>query len=178
MHDIELTIEQSQKTDKLLEKLLDGNGMGKDEVDVFFKNDDETLFVCRILEKMELVNLLGASYFQPFTILTPNGGIATLLDSGGLTKIATDRENERTKKAEREAKSDKLLDLDLKLKQFESRIGKKIVVAGIIITVLNLLISVLAPEFRASDDKQSKQKNQVEKQEPTIIQSKLKDSLN
>ncbi|ASV31626.1 hypothetical protein [Maribacter cobaltidurans] len=107
-----------------------------------------------------------------------SGLIDDFLKNGGFEKIEQDIEYELVKKAEREAKSDKLMDLDLKLKQFESKIGKKIVVAGIIITVLNLLVSFLTSEFHVFDDKQSTQMPQVKKQEQTKLQSKLKDSLN
>ena len=107
-----------------------------------------------------------------------SGLIDDFISNGGFTKIEKDLEFERVKKAEREAKSDKLMDLDLKLKQFESKIGKRIVIAGIVITVLNLLISFLTSEFRVFDDKQSTQTTQVKKQEVMKSQYKLKDSLN
>ena len=174
----DLTIEQSKKADNLLKKLLDKSGLGKETVDEFFKNDDETFFVCRVLEKMELVNLLGASYSQPFTILTSNGGIATLLENGGLTKIATDRENERNKKAERELKADKLMDLDLRLRTFESKIGKRIKISGFIILVLSFLITVLTLEFWRTDDNKTTQEPQVIDPQLNKGQAKLKDSLN
>ena len=125
-------------------------------------------------------NLMRCSKESTIGVLSVqySGLIDVFISAGGFTKIEQDLESERIKKSEREAKSDKIMDLDLKLKQFESRIGKKIVVAGIIITVLNLLVSFLTTEFHVFDDKQSTQTPQVKKQEQTKLQSKLKDSLN
>lgn len=47
----------------------------------------------------------------------------------------------------KELKQDELLDLDITLKRFESKIGKKVIVAGFIIAFLSFLITVLTLEF-------------------------------
>ncbi len=110
-------------------------------------NRDEIEFLIReiIQEKPELINIekvIG----QPFAI-SPSGLVDSFLKKGGFTKIEQNLEKERIKRIEREAKSDKLLDLDLKLKQFESQIGKKLIIAGFIITFLSFLITALTLEF-------------------------------
>ncbi|MFH6935078.1 hypothetical protein [Flavobacterium sp. FlaQc-30] len=89
------------------------------------KNRDEIEFLIKeiIREKPELINIVKA-IGQPFAV-SPSGLVDSFLKKGGFTKIEHDLETERIKKAEREAKSDKLMDLDLKLKSFESKIGKK-----------------------------------------------------
>jgi|SRR5690554_3445365 len=142
------------------------------------KNRDEIEFLIRqiIKEKPELIKIEKVVGL-PFAI-SPSGLVDSFLKKGGFTKIEQDLETERIKKAEREAKSDKLMDLDLKLKQFESKIGKKLIIAGSIIAFLSFLITVLTLEFWRVDDNKSKQEPQATDQqlnrEPTI----LKDSLN
>lgn len=142
------------------------------------KNRDEIEFLIKeiIREKPELIKIekvIG----QPFAV-SPSGLVNSFLKKGGFTKIEQDLEIESIKKAEREAKSDKLMDLDLKLKQFESKIGKKIIIAGFIIAFLSFLITVLTLEFWRVDDNKSTQEQQVTNQQLNKEQGILKDSLN
>ena len=111
------------------------------------KNRDEIEFLIReiIKEKPELIKIVELTG-QPFAVV-PSGLVSSFLKTGGFTKIEQDLEIERVKKAEREAKSDKIMDLDLKLKKFESKIGKKLIITGFIITFLNFLITILTIEF-------------------------------
>ena len=60
---------------------------------------------------------------------------------------------QKEKKESRQKKSDELLDLDLKLKTFESKIGKKLIIAGFIITVLSFLITILTLKIWNNNDK-------------------------
>ncbi|OXB04055.1 hypothetical protein B0A81_17200 [Flavobacterium plurextorum] len=127
------------------------------------KNRDEIEFLIKeiIREKPELINIVKA-IGQPFAV-SPSGLVDSFLKKGGFTKIEHDLETERIKKAEREAKSDKLMDLDLKLKSFESKIGKKIVIAGFVITFLSFLITVLTIKFwRVDDNKSTKEQSTTE----------------
>lgn len=71
--------------------------------------------------------------------------------------MGQDFETERIKKAEREAKSDELMNLDLKLKKFESKIGKKLIIVGFVIAFLSFLITVLTLEFWSVDNNKSTQ---------------------
>jgi len=107
-----------------------------------------------------------------------SGIIDDFISDGGFTKIESDLKSERIKEIERESKKDEILDFDLKLKRFESRIGKKLIVAGFIITIFSFLITVLALEFWQTDDNKNEQKIQVEKPILNKKESKLKDSLN
>lgn len=107
-----------------------------------------------------------------------SGLIDDFISDGGFTKIESDLKSERVKESERESKKDEILDLDLKLKRFESKIGKKIIFSGFIITFLSFLITVLTLEFWQTDDNKYEQKNQVEKLLLNNKESKLKDSLN
>lgn len=130
------------------------------------KNTDEIEFLIReiIREKPELIKIEKVIGL-PFAI-SPSGLVESFLKKGGFTKIEQDLEDARIKKAEREAKADKLMDLDLKLKQFESKIGKKIIIAGFLIAFLSFLITVLTLEFWRTDDNKPKQaeKNEANKE--------------
>lgn len=88
----------------------------------------------------------------PFAVV-PTGTVKPFLESGGFTKIANDIAEEEQRKTERERKTDQLLDLDLDLKKFESRIGKKVVIAGILFTILNFAITLATIEFSSPDNK-------------------------
>ena len=57
------------------------------------------------------------------------------------------------------------MDLDLKLKQFESKIGKKLIIAGFLIALFSFLITVLTLEFwRVDDSKSMKEQQTIEQQ--------------
>jgi hypothetical protein len=62
----------------------------------------------------------------------------------------------------KEDKRDEILDLDFRLKKFESKFGNKILIAGIIFTVLNFLITFATLEFWKHEENKNKQKTQVE----------------
>lgn len=113
----ELNKEQSIKADLFLKALLLKNGLTNVVVYSFFKDKDEAFFVARHLERMELADLVAPTYAEPFSLITANGGIETLLDNGGLTKIAADRETERNKKSDRENLELEKINVDLALAQ-------------------------------------------------------------
>ena len=111
------------------------------------QHTDQVEFLIRqiIKERPELIKIekvIG----EPFAI-SPTGLVEPFLKESGFTKIESDLEYERIKKTERELKTDKLLDLDLRLKKFESMIGKKLVIAGFLIAFLSFLITVLTLEY-------------------------------
>lgn len=136
------------------------------------KNRDEIEFLIKeiIREKPELLKIVKV-IGQPFAV-SPSGLVDSFLKNEGFTKIEHNLETERIKKAEREAKSDKLMDLDLKLKQFESKIGKKLVIAGFVIAFLSFLITVLTLELWHVDD------NKSIKKQPTTEQQLNKEKVN
>ena len=82
------------------------------------------------------------------------------------------------KSEERENKQDKILDLELKLKTFESKMGRKLMYFTIIISFLSFLITILTLEFWQTDENKNEQKIQVENQVLSKKENKQKDSLN
>jgi len=106
----------------------------------------------------------------------PTGLVKDFLNNGGFTKIELAEEDKQKKTEIREAKSDKLLDLDLRLRSFESKIEKKLIVVGFIITLLSFLITVLTLEFWQTDDEKLQQTPKVETKQLNKIESKLKNS--
>lgn len=111
------------------------------------RNTDQVEFIIKEIindkpELIKVVEIIGV----PFAI-RPTGLIESFLANGGFTKIDEDLEIERTKQEKRLSKSDELLDLDLKLKTFESKIKNRIIIAGFIITILSFLITILTLKF-------------------------------
>ena len=90
-----------------------------------------------------------------------SGIIDDFISNGGFTRIESDLNSKRNKELERESKQDQILDLDLKLKLFESKIGKR---------------TVLTIEFWSTDDSNPKQESQVIDKQLSKGQPKLKDS--
>ena len=78
---------------------------------------------------------------------------------------------------ERENKQDKILDLELELRTFESKIGRKIIIAGIIISVLNFLITISTIKISKNSDDNSKKVEQVNDLKPHKGQEKILDTL-
>lgn len=160
-----LTVEQSIKADDFLRKLSSEGNLQREAVHSFFGDKDEAIFICTILSKKNLVKLLSPSDSHPFGVISEKDGVSILLKNGGLAKIAIDLENEKNKILEREAKNDKILDLDLRLKSFETKIGNKIIVAGFIIAFLSFLITILTLVFWNAADNISKKEPQATIQE-------------
>jgi hypothetical protein len=73
---------------------------------------------------------------------------------GGHLKLLEYEEN-------KENKQDEILDLDVTLKRFESKIGKKIIIAGIIIAFLNFIITISTIKIFENNDANSKKAEQV-----------------
>jgi len=175
---LELTIKQSEIADKLLKELILKNRLEKDSVASFFKNADEAYYACHIIQKTGLINLVAPTESAPFILLTANDGIESFLENGGFTKIATQRENETDKENERRLKQDEILDLELKLKRFESKVGTKLLIGGAIITFLSFLITVLTLKYWGTFNEQSSQKPKIEKLDIQETHSIPRDSLN
>jgi len=89
---------------------------------------------------------------------------------GGHLKLLEYEEN-------KEKKQDELLDLDVTLKRFESKIGKKMIVAGIIISFLSFLITISTIKIWKNNDENSKKVDQVNDLKPNKGQEKLLDTL-
>jgi hypothetical protein len=89
---------------------------------------------------------------------------------GGHLKLLEYEEN-------KEKKQDELLDLDVTLKRFESKIGRKIIIAGIIISVLSFLITISTIKISKNSDDNSKKVEQVNDLKSHKGQEKLLDTL-
>lgn len=72
--------------------------------------------------------------------------------NGGWLKYLQLEQNKRIKEKERESKKDEILDLDIQLKRFESKIGKKLILAGFVITLLSFLITIITLKFWNNED--------------------------
>jgi hypothetical protein len=68
--------------------------------------------------------------------------------------------------------------LDLRLRKFESKIGKKLIIFAAIISFLRFLITVLTLEFWQTDESKNEQKNRVETPLLNKKEEIQKDSLN
>lgn len=108
--------------------------------------------------------------------LKSNERTKSFLNNGGFTKLENDKKQNEKKKLSREIKQDKILDLDLKLKRFESKIGKKIIIAGFIIMLLSFLITVLTLGFWQTEER-NEQKIEMEKPLLNKLEPKLNDGL-
>lgn len=90
-----------------------------------------------------------------------------------ITNIGSEKLSElelnKEKNESRQKKSDQLLDLDLKLRSFESKIGKKLIIAGFIITLLSFLITILTLKFWYTDSNISEQTEKIAIKEKQII---------
>jgi|GEM_PF-5259128 len=74
--------------------------------------------------------------------LTPAG--TEIIEEGGWLKHLENKKTDKAKKKQREEKEEQLLNLELSLKTFEAKIEKRIIVMGLIFTILNFIVSVLA----------------------------------
>lgn len=109
--------------------------------------------------------------------LKTNERTKSFISDGGFSKLESTKKQNEKKELNREIKQDKILDLDIKLKHFESRIGNKLIIAGLIITFLSFLITVLTLEFWQTDENNKEQKIQIEKPLLNKKESKSKDNL-
>lgn len=74
--------------------------------------------------------------------LTPLGN--EIIEEGGWIQHLENKKTNQGKKISREEKEDELLNLELSLKRFEAKFEKRIIIMGLIFTILNFIISVLA----------------------------------
>jgi hypothetical protein len=147
-----------------------------------YKSVDELVFgeekefkrLLSIIEEFECAEVNFNKYFNGEHNVSENKKTSNFIKLGGFEK-----EFEKQQiKSSRESKQDEILDLDVTLKRFESKIGKKLIIAGFIITFLSFVITVLTLEFWQTDESKNERKNQVEN---SILNKKgeiQKDSLN
>ena len=101
-----------------------------------------------------------------------------VINQGGWIKYLENEQNEKENEINRQSKADKILDLDLQLKNFEKKYEKKLIIGGFIITLLSFLITVLTVQYMQGDENNKKQKNQEESQLKHNKQKKTERSLN
>jgi len=75
-------------------------------------------------------------------------------------------------------KQDEILDLDGSLKKFELRFGNKILVIGIVFTILNFAITLATLELWKGGENKNEQKTQVKTPIKIEKEEIIKDSLN
>jgi hypothetical protein len=139
MANFNLTREQCEKGDMLLKELCEHQKVDSQYAYNLFQSNEIAIAICTFLKNNNLIKVHAAE-LDPILIMLPTEVTCIFINSqGGLKKIYEDQKLNK----EREAKSDEILDLDLKLKRFESKIGKRILIYGFIITVINLILSVL-----------------------------------
>lgn len=124
------------------------------------KDDIKNLLILISEHNIEIVKIRTLRYDLH---LKTNERTKSFINDGGFSKLESDKQQNEKKELSREIKQDKILDLDLKLKRFESRIGKKLIIAGFIITLLSFLITVLTLGFWKNDENKNEQKIQIEK---------------
>lgn len=114
--------------------------------------------VFKICEELDLIDRKGK---RTYAFLTLNG--YNIQREGGWLKYIERKENEQIKSEERLNKTDQILELELKLKTFEAKNGRRMIIAGFIITVLSFLVSILTVQFYQPDENKDQQKDLKEK---------------
>jgi hypothetical protein len=76
------------------------------------------------------------------------------IEEGGFTKLAKEEKKRRDK-------SDIILDLDIKLKKFQAKTGRNIIIAAFIITVINFIFSFITFKYLIPDKNNVEQKVQL-----------------
>lgn len=110
--------------------------------DFEFETPKELDNILKLAEEYGLIDRKGK---RTIIWLTKDGyGIQK---SGGWLKYIENKNVAQNREFERQSKSDQILDLDLKLKKFESRLGKKITIAGFIIALLSFIITLLTIKY-------------------------------
>ena len=125
--------------------------VGLENADLF----DLTFKIC------EDINLIDRKGKRTFGVLLLDG--FNIQREGGWLKYLERKEIEKLKEFERQNKADQILDLELKLKNFEAKNGRRMLIAGFIITVLSFLISILTVQFFQPDENKDLQKAPKEK---------------
>lgn len=127
---MELNKKQTEKATKLLELLCEYKSLNNTQVDSFFNNAEEELFICKELEKK---NLLKAIWLDGNKIATLNSNEYTCnaLTNDFLIKDFT-----------RQAKFEKKDNLEIKIKQIEL-LKQYWWVGGIILTIMGWILYVI-----------------------------------
>lgn len=173
----ELCVNKSSSIDikYLQEKQL--FGFGKKEFtsvdNLVFEEDDEFKRILSIFEHFKCAEIVITFSDKKRKGIAKNSKTLQFKRQGGFKNEF--KKEERIKL--REKKQDEILDLDVTLKRFESKIGRKIIVAGIIISVLNFLITISTIKLSENNHNNSKKVEQVNDLKLNKGQEKLLDTL-
>ena len=116
-----------------------------------------------ILKLAEEYNLLDRRGKRTLMWLTQKG--YEIQKRGGWLKHLDEEDVKKRKESERQSKLDEILDLDITLKKFESRMGKRIIIAGFVITLLSFLITLLTIKFFPIESENESKVPQIENNE-------------
>ncbi|MFC6097774.1 hypothetical protein ACFPVY_14045 [Flavobacterium qiangtangense] len=70
-----------------------------------------------------------------------------IIDEGGWLKHLENKKTSKENKILKDGKEEQLLQLEINLKTFEAKFEKRIIVMGLIFTILNFIVSVLAAKL-------------------------------
>ena len=159
----------------LAEKKVFGFGEIKDVDDLKLKIRDNNNFeiIAGIIEKSGKAKVTQQLFENPLRI-SKNSETLLFKKEGGFKKEFEKQEKNNL----REIKKDELLDLNVALKRFESKIGRKLMYFTILISFLSFLITVLTLEFWQTDENKNEQKNRVENPLLNKKEEIQKDTLN
>ncbi|MEI6865532.1 hypothetical protein [Flavicella sp.] len=133
-----LTKELAKKGDKLLIELLTKDLLEKKVIYTFMGNKDSATVLCKYVENLGLINLVGPTERDEFSFITENTGLATFINNGGLTKLYLDI-NKKREKEDLEFEKSKV-DLELAKKMLEEFPKTKLFARiGLIIGIVLLL---------------------------------------
>ena len=133
---------EDQVIDMLMQKLVYGDYKILDlqhfKPQLEFDKPKDLYTIYKVAEDLDLIDRKGK---RTIIWLTFKG--YEIQKSGGWLKYLESENEKLNIEAERQSKSDEILDLDLRLRKFEAKLGKRIIVAGFIITLLSFLVSLL-----------------------------------
>ncbi len=93
----ELTKEQSEKADYLLEIVCNSESAIDSKIAYdLFMSKDETLYVCSILEKLSLIDIISATERDPIYLINWTVNTCHFLKQGGFLKKYNQTENKQT----------------------------------------------------------------------------------
>jgi len=93
----ELTKEQSEKADYFLEIVCNSDSAIDSKVAYgIFNSRDETLYVCSILEKLSLINIISPTEGDPIYLINWTANTCQFLKQGGFLKKHSQTENKQT----------------------------------------------------------------------------------
>ncbi len=154
---------KNHKIDKLLLEISKDENYQIFSEDYFDDYNEYTDYRKTLIMMLDDVKLIAKPINNSSHIIITKFG-DDVINQGGWIKYLENEQNEKENEINRQSKADKILDLDLQLKNFEKKYEKKLIIGGFIITLLSFLITVLTVQYMQGDENNKKQKNQEESQ--------------